>query len=65
MKKFPLDDNHNFRSQGSFFDMAIPTLEHYLPLLCTLALKDSTEIVSLFNHNTMGGSLRMTSVKIS
>lgn len=68
MKNFILDDNHNalinFQSQGSAFDLAIPTPEHYLPLLYSLALKDSTESVSLFNDNTVGGSLSMTSVRI-
>lgn len=68
MKKFILDQNHtaliNFRSQGRVFDLAIPTPEHYLPLLYVLGLKDSDESVSLFNDNTLGGSLSMTSVKI-
>lgn len=68
MKKFILDQNHtaliNFRSQGRVFDLAIPTPEHYLPLLYALGLKDSDESVSLFNDNTLGGSLSMTSVKI-
>lgn len=68
MKEFILDDNHNslvnFRAQGRIFDLAIPTPEHYLPLLYVLGLKESSESVSLFNDNTLGGSLSMTSVKI-
>jgi 4,5-DOPA dioxygenase extradiol len=49
MKKFILDGNHkeliNFRSQGKAFDLAIPTPEHYLPLLYSLALKDDKDNV--------------------
>ncbi|HJV20862.1 MAG TPA: 4,5-DOPA dioxygenase extradiol [Sediminibacterium sp.] len=44
--------------------LAIPTPEHYLPLLYTLGLKDSRDQVSFFNDKAVGGSLTMTSVKI-
>ncbi len=54
----------DFKSQGRAFDLAIPTPEHYLPLLYTLALKDENEKISLFNDKPVGGSLTMTSVKI-
>ncbi len=54
----------NFRSQGKAFDLAIPTPEHFLPLLYTLALKEENEKVSLFNDKAVAGSLTMTSVKI-
>jgi 4,5-DOPA dioxygenase extradiol len=36
----------NFRSQGKALDLAIPTPEHYLPLLYSLALKEENEEVS-------------------
>ncbi len=69
MKKYILNGDHqqliNFRSQGKPFDLAIPTPEHYLPLLYILALKDEHETVTLFNDKAMAGSLTMTSVKIS
>ncbi len=68
MKKFILDSDHdpliNFRSQGKSFDLAIPTPEHYLPLLYSLALKEKNEQVSLFNDKAVAGSLTMTSVRI-
>src|SRR5690606_1216786 len=68
MKKYILNGDHeqliNFRSQGKAFDLAIPTPEHYLPLLYTLALQDENEAVSLFNDKAVAGSLTMTSVKI-
>lgn len=68
MKKFILDGNHkeliNFRSQGKAFDLAIPTPEHYLPLLYSLALQDKNEEVKLFNDKAVAGALTMTSLKI-
>jgi len=68
MKNFILSNNHqqliNFKSQGKAFDLAIPTPEHYLPLLYALALKEENEKVSLFNDKAIAGSLTMTSVKI-
>ena len=54
----------NFRSQGKAFDLAIPTPEHYLPLLYTLALQEKDEEVSLFNDRAVAGALTMTSVKV-
>jgi 4,5-DOPA dioxygenase extradiol len=68
MKKFILSGDHkqliNYRSHGKSFDLAIPTPEHYLPLLYTLALKEENEAVSLFNDKAVAGSLTMTSVRI-
>jgi 4,5-DOPA dioxygenase extradiol len=68
MKKFILSGDHqqliNFQSQGKAFDLAIPTPEHYLPLLYSLALKEDNEKVALFNDKAVGGSLTMTSLKI-
>lgn len=53
-----------FRSQGRAFDLAIPTAEHYVPLLYTLALQEKDEQVHFFNDKPVGGSLTMTSVRI-
>ena len=68
MKKLILSGDHqpliNFRSQGKAFDLAIPTPEHYLPLIYTLALKEENEKITLFNEKTIAGSLDMTSLKI-
>ena len=44
--------------------LAIPTPEHYLPLMYSLGLKNEQEEVVLFNDKAIGGSLTMTSVKI-
>jgi 4,5-DOPA dioxygenase extradiol len=54
----------DFRSQGRAFELAIPTPEHYLPLLYALAMKKKDEQASLFNDTALGGSLTMTSVRI-
>ncbi len=54
----------NYRSQGPEFELAVPTPEHYLPLLYALSLKQENEEVLLFNDKAVGGSLTMTSVKI-
>jgi 4,5-DOPA dioxygenase extradiol len=68
MNRFILEGDHQslvkFRSQGKAFDLAIPTPEHFLPLLYTLALKDEKDEVSLFNDKAVAGSLTMTSVRI-
>lgn len=45
--------------------LAVPTPDHYYPLLYSLALQDSKDEVSFFNDKAVGGSLTMTSVKIS
>lgn len=68
MKQWILNGDHeslvNFEKQGRAFDLAIPTPEHYLPLLYTLGLKGKKEEVMLFNDKPLAGSLTMTSVKI-
>ncbi len=68
MKEFIINNNHqsliNFSLQGSAFNLAIPSPEHYLPLLYTLALKSDKETTTLFNDKYVAGSLTMTSVKI-
>jgi 4,5-DOPA dioxygenase extradiol len=56
----------DFRSQGKSFDLAIPTPEHYLPLLYAIALHDrEKESLTLFNDKAVAGALTMTSVYIS
>jgi 4,5-DOPA dioxygenase extradiol len=44
--------------------LAIPTPEHYLPLIYTLALRNKNEKVQFFNDKAIAGSLTMTSVRI-
>lgn len=68
MKKFIKVGDHqqliNYSALGRSFSLAIPTPEHYLPLLYILALKEENEGLKLFNDKAVGGSITMTSLKI-
>lgn len=68
MKKYILSDDHrqliNYREQGEAFRMAVPTPEHYLPLLYALALKGKNDTISFLNDKAVMGSLTMTSIVI-
>lgn len=55
----------NYENLGLAAKKAIPTTEHYLPLLYTLGLQDKKDSVEFFNDKCVGGSLTMTSVKFS
>ena len=44
--------------------LAIPTPDHYYPLIYILALQTDNDKVEFFNDKAVGGSLTMTSVKI-
>jgi 4,5-DOPA dioxygenase extradiol len=63
-----IDGNHNklidYHSLGTAISLAIPTPEHFLPLLYILALQQKSEPLMLFNDKALGGSLTMTSLKI-
>ena len=69
MKKLILAGDHqqliDYKMLGKAFDLAIPTPEHYLPLLYVLALKEELEQVTIFNDKAVMGSLTMTSLKIA
>ncbi len=54
----------DYERQSKALQLAIPTPEHFLPLLYTLGLKEEKEELSLFNDKLVAGSLSMTSVKI-
>lgn len=54
-----------YKSMGTPYQLAIPTAEHYLPLLYVLALKEKSENVQVFNDKIVMGSIAMTSFKIS
>jgi 4,5-DOPA dioxygenase extradiol len=54
----------NYESLGAESRLAIPTPEHYLPLLYSLGLKGNKDEVSFFNDKAIAGSLTMTSVLI-
>lgn len=68
IKKLILSNDHkaliDYKSQGKAINLAIPTPDHFLPLLYSLALKEENEIVNIFNDKAVAGSLTMTSIKI-
>jgi len=54
----------NYKNLGKAVQLAVPTPEHYLPLLYGLALAGPDENISLFNDKAEVGSITMTSLKI-
>jgi 4,5-DOPA dioxygenase extradiol len=68
VNQYLLDGNFkpliNFQNEGKALQLAVPTPEHYLPLIYALGLKQNNEDLSLFNDKFVAGSLSMTSVKI-
>lgn len=69
VKSYINQGNHKalmeFKKQGKAWDLAIPTSEHYLPLLYCLALQNKDDKVSYFNDLPVAGSLSMTSVVLA
>ncbi len=57
-----LIDYHNLGKEAL---LAIPTPDHYLPLMYILALQEKNDKPAFFNDKAIGGSLTMTSVKFS
>jgi 4,5-DOPA dioxygenase extradiol len=68
IKKLVEGDDHqsliNYAAMGREMQLAVPTPEHYLPLLYILGLKEEKERVSFFNDKAEMGSISMTSMKI-
>jgi len=57
----PLIDYHTL---GRLVALAVPTPEHYLPMLYVLALQGEHDKLSYFNDQPVAGSLTMTCLKI-
>ncbi|MBL7778263.1 MAG: 4,5-DOPA dioxygenase extradiol [Chitinophagales bacterium] len=53
----------NYESLGAAAKLAIPTPDHYYPMIYSLGLIDSKDDISFFNDKAVGGSLTMTSFK--
>ena len=58
------DELISITQRGGNYRMAIPTSEHYIPLLYAAALQDENEKLTLFNDKLTMGSLSMTGVRI-
>ncbi|MGA2507274.1 MAG: 4,5-DOPA dioxygenase extradiol [Chitinispirillaceae bacterium] len=67
-KQLISENNHrkliDYQSLGNSVQLAIPSPEHYLPMLYVLALKQEGESVNYFNDKPVAGSLTMTSLII-
>lgn len=53
----------NWQNLGKAAALAIPTPDHYFPLIYTLALQNKNDEISFFNDKAVAGSLTMTGVK--
>ena len=64
-----IDENRHekligYQSLGEAVRLAVPTPEHYLPMLYAIALKEDDETIAYFNDKPLAGSLTMTSLLI-
>ena len=67
-KKLINENDHqpliDYQALGNAVQLAVPTPEHYLPMLYALALKEEDESVAMFNDVPLAGSVTMTSLVI-
>lgn len=65
---FIIEENYKplfgYRSHSKAFQLAIPTPDHYLPLMYILGAKSKNEKIQFFNDKMLAGSLSMTSLRI-
>lgn len=66
-KKLIHDRDHqaliNYQKLGTSVQLAIPTADHYFPLIYTLGLSNEKDTIGIFNDQLVAGSLNMTSVQ--
>lgn len=64
-KKLIAEERHeelaDYHALGDAVQMAVPTPEHFLPLLYVLAVKQQGEKIVFFNDKILAGSISMTS----
>lgn len=69
LKKLIVEDRHeeliHYQALSEEMMLAVPTPEHYLPLLYSLAVKQSGDSLAFFNDQVLAGSISMTSLVIS
>lgn len=67
-KKMIVDENFDklikLNELSSAYQLAVPTPDHFIPLLYTLGLKEKNEEPIFYNDAVVMGSLSMTSLKI-
>ncbi|MEO1618936.1 MAG: 4,5-DOPA dioxygenase extradiol [Planctomycetota bacterium] len=54
----------DYSKQGRAISLAVPTPDHYLPLLYVLGLQHKPDQLQLFNNELVAGSISMTSVRL-
>jgi len=59
-----IDSLVDYQSLSKEVQLAIPTPDHYYPLLYILGVRKENEAISFFNDKCVYGSLSMTSIKI-
>ncbi len=69
LNNYIISGNHQqliqYKNLGKSIALAVPSPDHFLPLLYTLALKTEKDQLSLFNDKALMGSITMTSVLIN
>lgn len=56
---------HAIQTKNRAFALSVPTLEHFIPLLYSMGLKQKKESIHFFNDTMVMGSLSMTSLIIN
>lgn len=63
-----LDGDHasliNYQTLDKAANLAVPTTDHYFPMLYALAVQDKADEIKIFNDQAVAGSLTMTSLLI-
>ncbi|ASW44423.1 4,5-DOPA dioxygenase extradiol [Clostridium isatidis] len=69
IKKSLLEGNHenviNYKKLGEIASLAVPTPDHYLPLIYTIALQEEGEKIDFIHENIQNGSMAMRSFIIN
>lgn len=64
VKKHAFEDIIDYRHFGRSANLAVPTPDHFLPLLYILGLSDKDESIKVYNNSCVNGGLSMTSYVI-
>lgn len=64
LKERDINSLINTQQQPAFMQLAVPTPDHYLPLMYLLGLWEDDEKLTLFNDELVGGSISMTSLLV-
>lgn len=68
IKSLLLEGNHaalvNYQGLGENMRLAVPTTEHYLPMLCVLGMQEKDDEISFIHEGFQNGSISMRSFLI-